>query len=116
MRIDNIELCLVIRQDLITYPQHTIHSTLPYPGTSVAEGTCNSDTLVTRNAGWNAYRALCVSVHVSTMFTMVTSPEGCLAEGGNRIREGRIREGRIGEGRIREGRIREGRVTEGWVY
>ena len=28
-----------------------VHSTLPYPGTSVAEGACNSDTPETENAG-----------------------------------------------------------------
>ena len=36
-------------------------------------------------------RALCVSMHVSIMFTMVTSPEGCPVEEGDRIREGQIR-------------------------
>ena len=30
----------------------------------------------------------CFSVHVSTMFTMATSPERCPIEGGDRIREG----------------------------
>ena len=89
-----------------------LHSTLPCPGTSVAEGARNSDTpqlrmqgeahtctcihtymyIMHSHAPTRTWPNICLSVHVSTMFTMAMSPERCPVEGGDQIR---ARKGRV---------------------